>query len=346
MSTVQANTLPPEAAATQLVFQLATGYMASSALHIAVTLRIADRLTDGPRPIFDLAAGAGVNEDALYRVLRSLSSLGVFEEASPRTFANNLASATMRSDAPGSTHPMALWLADPFHFRVYADLMHSITTGQPAAEKTVGMPLFEYLRRDTELSEVFNDAMTAFSAFVVPAALDVYDFSGIELLVDVAGGHGQLLTSILQKYPRMRGILFDVDHVIAGAVSKLQRAGVADRCTTAVGDFFNAVPEGADAYMMKHIIHDWDDDRALRILRNIRRAMKPDARVILLESVLTPPNQPDFGKLIDLEMLAMPGGRERTADEFGALFERGGYRVTRILATKSPLSVIEAVSSR
>jgi len=342
LSTASVNAVPPEVAASQLVFQLATGYIASSALYVAVKLRVADRLADGPRPVADLAAAAGANGDGLYRVLRSLASLGVFEEVSPGTFANNLASSTMRSDAPGSTQPMALWMSDPFHFRVYADMMHSVMTGQPAADKTVGMPVFEYFQRDKELSEVFNDAMTAFSAFVVPAALEAYDFGDISLLVDVAGGHGQVLTSILQKHPRMRGILFDIEHVIAGAIPRLEQAGVNDRCSTATGDFFKAVPEGGDAYIMKHIIHDWDDERALKILANIRKAMKPGGRIILLESVLASSNEPDFGKLIDLEMLVMPGGRERTADEFRALFQRAGFTVTKIVPTKSPLSVIEA----
>jgi hypothetical protein len=343
LSSPSVNTVPPEVAASQLVFQLSTGYIASSALYVAVKLHIADRLADGPRAVADLAGAAGANEDALYRVLRSLSSLGVFEEVSPRTFANNLASSTMRSEAPGSTHPMTLWVSDPFHFRVYADMMHSVITGTPAAEKTVGMPVFEYFQRDAELSEVFNDAMTAFSAFVVPAALEVYDFSGIGLLVDVAGGHGQLLTSILEKHPQMRGILFDVAHVIAGAIPRLEQAGLSGRCSTATGDFFKAVPAGGDAYLMKHIIHDWDDERALKILANIRSAMNPGGRIILLESVLASSNEPDFGKLIDLEMLVMPGGRERTADEFRALFQRAGFTVTKIVSTKSPLSVIEAM---
>jgi O-methyltransferase len=151
-----------------------------------------------------------------------------------------------------------------------------------------------------------------------------------------------VLTSILQKHPRMRGILFDIEHVIAGAIPRLEQAGVNDRCSTATGDFFKAVPEGGDAYIMKHIIHDWDDERALKILANIRKAMKPGGRIILLESVLASSNEPDFGKLIDLEMLVMPGGRERTADEFRALFQRAGFTVTKIVPTKSPLSVIEA----
>jgi len=248
----------------------------------------------------------------------------------------------MRSNVPGSTHPMARWMSDPFHFRVYADMMHSVRTGQPAADKAVSMPVFEYFQRDRDLSEVFNDAMTAFSAFVVHAALEVDDFTGIGLLVDVAGGHGQVLTSILQKHPQMRGVLFDLDHVIAGAIPRLDQAGVSNRCTTASGDFFKAVPDGGDAYIMKYIIHDWDDERALKILANIKRAMKPGGRVIPLESVLASSNEPDFGKLIDLEMLVMPGGCERTAENFRALFQRAGFSVTKIVPPKSPLSVIEA----
>ncbi|MGH9309445.1 MAG: methyltransferase [Vicinamibacterales bacterium] len=329
-------------AAAQHIFQIGTGYMVSTALHVAVRLRIADRLADGPRSTADLARDTGTNEDALYRVLRLLASVGVFQEGADRTFGHSDASALLRSDVPGSLHEMTLWIADPFHLRVYADAMHSVTTGQPAVEKTVGMPVFEYFPRDPELSEIFNDAMTAFSASMIPAALDAYDFSGIRTLVDVAGGHGQVLTSILQRYPEMQGVLGDLEHVLAGARPRILEQGLADRCRTEVIDFFKAVPEGGDAYIMKHIIHDWDDDRAALILSNIRRAMKPGGRVILLDSVLLPANQPDFGKILDLEMLLLPGGRERTEEEFRALFARAGFALTRVVPTRSPLSVIEA----
>jgi hypothetical protein len=177
---------------------------------------------------------------------------------------------------------------------------------------------------------------------VIPAVLDAYDFSGIATLVDIAGGHGRILTSILQKYPAMRGVLFDLDHVIAGAVPRIEELGLSDRCRALPGDFFAAVPEGGDAYIMKHIIHDWDDDRAAAILGNIRKAMNRGGRVILLEAVVLPGNQPDFAKVIDLEMLLLPGGRERTEGEFRALFARAGFELTRIVPTQSPLSVIEA----
>jgi hypothetical protein len=333
----------PEAAAIQVLNQAALGYIVSAALHVALELGIADLLANGPRSSADLARDAGVREDGLYRVLRALASAGIFEEREPRTFALN-APASMLRRGPASLNDVGLWMTDPFHFRVYAETMHSVKTGQPAVEKVTGMPVFEYFARDARLSAVFNNAMTSWSGPTIAAALKAYDFGGINTLVDIAGGHGHVLTSILRQYPAMRGILFDLEHVIAGARSLLEASGVGDRVETASGDFFKGVPSGGDAYIMKNIIHDWNDDRALPILMNIRNALetRPGGKVILLEAVIPPGNQPDFGKLIDLEMLLMPGGRERTADEFKSLFARAGFELARIVPTESPLSVIEA----
>jgi hypothetical protein len=327
----------------QLLNQVALGYILSASLNVALELGIADRLADGPRSSADLARDAGVTEDALYRVLRALASAGIFEEQQPRTFALN-APARMLQRGPSSLHDLGLWMTDPFHFRVYAEMLHSVVTGQPAVEKVTGMPVFEYFSREQKLSTVFNNAMTSWSAPTVAAALKAYDFSGIRVLVDVAGGHGHVLTSVLRQYPAMRGVLFELDHVIAGAAPLIKAADVADRVETVTGDFFSAVPSGGDAYIMKNIIHDWDDDRAITILNHIRTALgdRRDGRVILLEAVIPPGNQPDFGKLIDIEMLLMPGGRERTAAEFAALFARAGFELARIVPTESPLSVIEA----
>jgi hypothetical protein len=203
--------------------------------------------------------------------------------------------------------------------------------------------VFEYVKQHPDYSEVFNNAMTNLSAGIVPAVLEAYDFGDIGVLVDVAGGHGQVLTSILRKYPAMRGILMDLDHVIAGAKPLIEAAGVADRCQTVAGDFFAAVPPGGDAYIMKHIIHDWDDERAAQILRTIHTAMgsKP-GKVILIEGVLAPGNEPSLGKIMDLEMLFLPGGRERSAEEFRALFDRARFDLVRIVPTASPVCVIEA----
>ena len=333
----------PEVAAIQTLNQAALGYIVSAALNVALELGIADLLANGPRSTADLAREAGVSEDGLYRVLRALASAGVFEERGNRTFALN-PPASMLCKGPASLHDVGLWMTDPFHFRVYAETLHSVKTGRPAVEKVTGMPVFEYFAGEPRLSAVFNNAMTSWSGPTVAAALKAYDFAGITTLVDVAGGHGYVLTSILRQYPAMRGVLFDLEHVIAGAGPLLESSGVANRVDTATGDFFQAVPPGGDAYIMKNIIHDWDDDRALPILANIRKALdgRRDGRVILLEAVIPPGNEPDFGKLIDLEMLLMPGGRERTAEEFASLFERAGFELARIVPTESPLSVIEA----
>jgi hypothetical protein len=338
------STPPPTEAATQHLYQLATGYIVSSALYPVLKLKVADHMASGPCTSAALAQATGANRDALYRVMRMLASVGVFDETEPHLFALTPVGTLLRSDVPGSVHDLALWLCDPFHFQTYGELLHSLTTGKPSADKVVGMPVFEYLPRDPELSERFNNAMTGFSAAVIPGVLKAYDFSGIHVMCDVAGGHGEILVSILRQYPKMRGVLFDLEHVITGAIPRIQSMGLAKRCQTASGDFFKAVPAGADAYIMKHIIHDWDDDRAAAILTNIREALqgKPNGRLLLIEAVIQPGNQPDLMKLIDIEMLLIPGGRERSADEFAALFSRAGFELTRIVPTESPLAVVEA----
>ena len=194
-----------------------------------------------------------------------------------RTFALNPPAAMLRK-GPASLHDLGLWMTDPFHFRVYAETLHSVTTGQPAVEKVTGMPVFEYFAREPKLSAVFNNAMTSWSVPTVAAALKAYDFSGIQMLVDVAGGHGHVLTAVLRQYPAMRGVLFDLEHVIAGAAPLIDASGVRDRVETVSGDFFKAVPPGGDAYIMKNIIHDWDDDRAIAILKNIWNGVRRPTR--------------------------------------------------------------------
>jgi hypothetical protein len=340
----EAATAASPDAAPQLIFQIATCYILSRALQVAAQLGVADHLARGARTIAELAQATGAQEDALHRVLRVLASAGVFAETEPRRFALTPPAALLRSGTPDSLRSLAMWMSDPFHFRVYADAMHSVMTGRPAVEKTVDMPVFEYLAQDPELLRVFNDTMVTFSNIVVPAVLKAYDFAGVNVLVDVAGGHGGVLTAVLQAYPQMRGILFDLEHVVAGARLRIESLGLKDRCQVVVGDFFTEVPAGGDVYLMKHIIHDWDDKRSLTILKNIHRALagKPNGKVILLESVIEPGNSPDLGKLIDLEMLMMTSGKERTAGEFASLFAEGGFELTRIVRTESPLCVIEA----
>lgn len=328
----------------QQVLQVATGYIASSAMSVAMELGIPDRLTAGPRSAAELAQATGANEDALYRVLRLLASLGIFEEVGQRRFGLNEAGQLLCAETTGSLGGVARFLPDPLHFRVYANLVDSVRTGRPAAEKTLGMPVFEYLAANPDYSEVFNDAMTAMSGPAASAAIEAYDFSRYPTIVDVAGGHGEVLMAILRACPGSRGVVADLEHVIQGTRKRIAEAGMAERCQAVTCDFFRAVPEGGDAYVMKHIIHDWDDDRAATILENIKAAMgEKKSALILIETVVPDEPGPDMSKVIDLEMMAFPGGRERTRNEFGELFDRAGFELTKVVATKSPFSVIEAV---
>lgn len=316
-----------------------TGHIVASAVNIAARLGLSDRLAAGPRSADALARETGVSADALYRLMRALASLGVFEEQDTRAFALTPVGAAL---CDGPIKAMALWIAGEFNFRVYANAMHSVKTGESAVPITTGLDgPFEAFAKDPELSRVFNNAMTGFSSFVVPAVLEAYDFSGIDTLVDVAGGHGGLLTAIVKKYPSMKGIVTDLDHVVAGAKPMIESQGLADRVTTVAGDFFKEIPRGGDAYIMKHIIHDWYDDKASVILSNIRKVLPTDGRVILVEAVIPPAGQPGMSAVMDLEMLVMPGGKERTEQEFRDLFDRSGFTLTRIVPTQSPVSVLE-----
>ena len=326
------------------IMQVTTGYIASSALYVAMNLDIPDHLAKGPKSAEQLAKETGAKSDALNRVLRLLASLGLFEQVKPGTYGLTPASQMLRKDAPNSMRGMALFLPDPMHLRIYANLMHSVTTGEPAGEKTVGMPLFEYFAQNPDYSAIFNDAMTALSAPVAGAAVEAYDFGRFGTIVDVAGGHGEVLMTILKAFPNTKGVLAEVGHVVEGARPRIAAAGLGERCEAVDCDFFKSVPAGGDAYVMKHIIHDWDDERASRILNNIREAMgDKKGTVVLLESVVPSGPEPDLGKFIDIEMLALPGGKERTKEEFRDLFDHCGFELTKVVPTKSPLSVVEAV---
>jgi hypothetical protein len=335
--------LPPEAKLLQLV----SGCFVSSALHVAAKLGIAEIIFDGPKSAAELAAITGMHEHSLYRVMRALSSIGVFTESDGRTFANTPMSDTLRRDAPNSTLYMTLWMLTEPHWRVYGDLFYSVQTGRTNWDKVHGEPVFNTLfETDRELGDIFNKAMTSYSHQTIPAILDAYeDFSKMGKVVDVAGGHGHLLSAILRKYPSMQGVLFEFPPVLDGAPEMLASYGVTDRAELVGGDFCTDVPVVADVYMLKHIVHDWYDDKCQIILGNIRRVMPDDARVLIIDAVIPGPNEPHFAKFLDLEMLMLPGGMERTAEEFESLLEKSGFRMTRIIPTHSPVSIVEAVKA-
>jgi hypothetical protein len=271
-----------------------------------------------------------------------LASAGIFKETDPDAFGLTPLAETLLSDAPGSLRATAIFMGEGWHLRPWGDIMYSVQTGRPAFENIFGQPIFAYLGEHADEARVFNNAMTSFSASVVEAIVAAYDFKGIERVVDIAGGHGRLISAILKANPRMKGILFDVPSVIKDAPALLTAEGVADRCETATGDFFKAVP-GGDAYIMKHIIHDWNDECAHRILRNCHRVMRTGDRVLLVEMIVPEGNEPGPGKFIDLEMLLFTGGCERTRAEYATLFNRAGFELTSITPTASPYSIIEAV---
>jgi hypothetical protein len=327
-----------------LVMQMAFAPMISQALRVAAKLTVADLLSDGPLPVSELAERAGAHERNLYRLLRSLASVGVFSEGPERAFSNTPLSEVLRSDIPGSMRSPVIFAAEPWHFAAWSDMLHSVQTGKTAWNKTFGTDIFSWFAEHPDAQEIFNGAMTSFSATAAPAVVDAYDFSGINVLADIAGGHGLLLSQILKANPSVKGILFDLDHVLAGADPMLESQGVADRVEKVSGDFFKEVP-AADAYIMKHIIHDWDDERSIAIMKNIHRTMTGEGRLLILEMVVPEGNDPHPGKILDLEMMTLPGGAERTEDEYRDLLSKAGFRLERVIPTKSAFSVIEALKS-
>ncbi|HVK12018.1 MAG TPA: methyltransferase [Gemmataceae bacterium] len=327
---------PPEVVVTQMIF----GKWVAMALSVAAKLRVADALAGGPKTVANLAAETGTHPPSLYRVLRALASVGVFAEDAHGRFRQTPLSEVLRSDVPGSMRAVADYCGADWSWRPWGRLLETVRTGKTAFDAVFGEQAFEYLARHPDESAVFNDGMTGFSMQESPAVAAAYDFSPFGTVVDVGGGHGHLLCTILSKYPGPRGVVFDAPHVAAGAAPRIAAAGLADRCRAESGDFFKTVPAG-DAYVMKHIIHDWPDAEATTILRNCRAAARPGAKVVLVEMVIPPGNDPSPGKLLDLEMLVIASGKERTEREYADLLAGAGWRLTRIVPTESPASVIE-----
>jgi hypothetical protein len=326
---------PPE-----LMNRMITGYWTTQALYVAAKLGIADLLTHGPRSADDLAQATNVHAPSLYRLLRGLASTGVFAEDGTARFSLTPLAECLRSDGPGSQRALAI-VSGEEHYKAWGELLYSVQTGETAFDKLYGMPVFDFLSQNLEQAKVFDAAMVGVHGRETAAMTDAYDFSGIGVLADIGGGNGSLLATVLTKYPAMRGILYDLPGVAERAKANLQAAGLADRCQVIGGSFFESVPAGADAYLMRHIIHDWDDEKATTILRNVHQAMGTEGRLLVVEGVIPPGNDPYFGKLLDLTMLTIPGGKERTEDEYRTLYKAGGFQLTRIVPTKAEVSVIE-----
>jgi hypothetical protein len=333
---------PP--ASFQTLQDLILGKWLSQAVSVAARLGVADFLKDGPRDCDELARANQVDETALYRLLRALASAGVFREVAERRFALTPAAEFLRSDVQGSLRAVAMMAGEEWTWRPWGELYDCVKTGERSFDRIFGMPPFAYLARNPVAASIFDEAMTGWSMQNARAVAAAYDFSGIGTLTDVGGGHGYLLATILKAHLSLRGILYETPEVCAGAEARLAALGLADRCQVAAGDFFASVPEGTDACILKSVIHDWDDAQATTILRNCRRAVGPGGRVLLAEMVIPPGNDPHVGKLLDLEMLVMVGGHERTEAQFRDLLAGAGLRMTRIVPTAGPTCVIEGVA--
>jgi hypothetical protein len=320
--------------------ELLAGYWVSQSLFVAAELGLADLLADGPRSAADLAAAAGADPDAVHRLLRALASVGVFAGRDDGRFGLTPLADLLRTGAPGSQRDAARMRGD-WQYRAWGELLACVRTGRPAFERLFGAPLFEYLAGRPDKAAVFDGAMVGIHGRESAAMLAAYDFGGVGTLADVGGGNGSLLTAVLRQYPAMHGVLFDLPGVAARADTALRAAGLAGRYRAVGGSFLDAVPPGADAYLLRHILHDWDDDQAARILRNVRAAMGDGGRVLVVETVIPPGNDPSFAKLLDLNMLVLFGGRERTVDEFRRLFEAAGLRLTGVTPTGAGVEVIE-----
>jgi hypothetical protein len=326
------------------ILSLTTGLWTAQALWAAACLGVADLLATGPKTRDDLATATGTLPGPLYRVLRALASLGVFAEQPDGQFVNTAESELLRSEVPNSLRSYVIFIGQPWHLSTFGQILHSLKTGRPAVERVLGKNIWEFFASNAEEARIFNAAMSGIIAETAAAVRDGYDFSRVRTLVDVGGGHGVLLGTVLTKNPTLHGVLFDLPHVADGAVPVFERLGVRSRATMVGGDFFREVPS-SDAYILSHIIHDWDDERATAILRSIRRAAEPEARLLVVEAVIPPGNEPSFGKVLDLEMLVGPGGLERTEAEYRALFQAGGFKLTRVLRTRSAASIIEGVTA-
>ena len=327
--------------ARKTIEQMIDGYADTQYVALAAQLGIADLLANGPLSADALAAATSSHPDALYRALRAMAAKGIFVESAGRHFALTPLSEFLRTDHADSMRGSAIRSGGSW-YRAYGDLPYSVATGKNAFRHVHGKPLFEYLAEHPDESEMFNQAMTFSSKKAIPTVMEAYDFSWAHTVVDVAGGQGLLLSAILQANPTMRGVLFDLPHVVANAEPLLREAGVADRCDVVGGDFFESLPPGSDLYTLRWIIHDWEDELAAKILHNCARAMNPQGKVALIEMVIGESNSAELAPLMDLDMLLIPGGRERTAEEFDRLFTIAGLRMTRIVPTQGVACVIEA----
>jgi ubiquinone/menaquinone biosynthesis C-methylase UbiE len=325
------------------MLQIISGFWVSRSVYVTAKLGIADLLKDGAKTAAELASATNTHAPSLFRVLRALVPFGIVTQDQQDRFGTTPVLETLRTDVPGSLRAFAMTELGEEHYPAWGELLYSVRTGGIAFDKAFGEPIWQFFASHPENAQIFNDAMTGVTGQATDALHAAYQFTGIETIMDVGGGHGSFLISILERNPNMRGILFDAPEVIEGAKAPVAKSGINDRTQLIGGNFFESVPEGADAIILKWIIHDWNDEQCVTILKNCHRSLPENGKLMLVEAVVPANQEPHFSKFIDLNMLVMTGGRERTEAEFKQLYENSGFRLTRIVSTESPFSLIEGV---
>jgi len=324
---------------------LITGYWVTQAIYVAAKLGVADVLGNGAKNADDVAAAVGANGEALYRVMRALASVGVLRESPQRKFGLTAAGRLLRSGVPGSLRNWAIDNGEDWHWRSWGQLLLGVRTGEVAMEHTMGARLFDYLARDPQAAGVFDAAMADLATIDNVALVSSYPFGRASVIVDVGGGNGALMASVLKTFPKITGVLFDQPAVAERARTRFGEEPIADRCRVVGGDFFSCVPRGGDLYVLKQVVHDWDDAMATRLLGNCAAAMSAAARLLLIEIVVPTGSGRSIAKLADLEMFVMTGGRERTAAEYRALLNGAGLGEMKLHATRTPFTILEAAKS-
>lgn len=331
--------LPPAA----MMIQLATAGVVSKVVYVAAKLGLADQLASGPKSAAVIAEVIGAHPQSLYRLMRTCAGLGVFSEGEGQRFGLTPLGELLQSGHPSQMRSTFLTTNGPLLAAPLDELEHSVRTGQRSFDKVFGAAPFDYLAQHPDEARQFSETMVGFHGMEPPAVAAAYDFSSLGKIVDVGGATGNMLAAILTQYSQPQGVLYDLPHVVAEAPKLLGSRGVASRVSIEAGSFFEAVPAGADAYLLSHIIHDWSEQECLTILGNCRKAMKPNARLLIVEMVLPPGDAMHPGKLLDMIMLAVPGGMERTEAEYGVLLAKAGFKLSRVVPTASPVSIVEAL---
>lgn len=334
----------PEMTPTEQMLKMMSGLWVTRGIYVAAKLGISDHLTDGPKTAAELAAATSSHADSLYRILRMLAAVGIYSETEGKRFSLTPLSETLVTDAPGSLRPGAIAELGEIHYEAWGNIMHSVKTGEIAFDHHYGKDVWQYFETDPAKAANFNRYMASSSEPLNQAISMKYDFTGVGTLVDVGGGLGGMISAILAANPALKGIVFDAPSVVEKSKEFLAEKGLAQRCEAVGGDFFKSVPAGGDVYSMRWILHDWEDEKALTILRNIHQVLPDNGKLLLAEAVVPEGPEPHFSKFFDLIMLTMTGGRERTETEWSELLGKAGFKIERIIPTDSFLSIIEAVA--